>query len=360
MKIRTAMIGSLLPVLWFAPLLQGSYAPLFFRDLVRSSDVIVEGTVVEQTDINTDAKWNREVYRKASVFTVTRACKGNIRNGQSLKVFSHLSSVSDTCRPEKGIRYLLMLKSSGDGYIDTNRGQGTYEIVDLGENRQAVAGTTSLGPDIPLLEQFRSDLAWAMEGPKGPTSRPAVAEPAAQTIAENTLFEAGMDVSEYQAARPELLTADHDVTGVAYKDDPVWFFNWELSAAGSGQCRTEGYVYCYVNAQTGKAFWGPNRPKTRLSAQDLCRVFLRMYGPCRQAYAKAGPAAVRLLTETEFLKLAPRVKSLFLSPKSNYPEGTCFLMAEFPPAGKARPIVVVLDGERKIDFAGVVQEEGAK
>jgi len=352
--VQLCLLVSFLPgVAWGEPI------HLFFRDRVKSADVIVEGTIVEQADINANAKWSKDVYRKLSTFKVSRVHKGRVPAGGDIKVLSHYSLIRDTCRLEKGTHYLLMLKGTGEGFIDINHGQGTYEVVDLGAGRRAVVSSGSLGPEIPLLEQFRSDLAWALE-PSGPTtSQPALAADKAQDIAENALFDAGIDVTEYRAGKPELLTADHDVMGVAYKDEPVWFFQWELSAPAEQDSRpADRLVYCYVNARTGNAYYGPNRPKARLSAQDICRVFLRMYGPCRQDFEKAGRrATIRFLTEEEFTRLAPRLKRLFLSPKASYPEGSCFLRAEFPPAAKVPPVILVLDPEWKIDFAGVVQDE---
>jgi hypothetical protein len=329
-----------------------------FRDVVTSSDVIAEGKVIEQTDINQNAKWNTDVCRKQSIFKISHLYKGDFREGQSLSVLSDFGFICNTSRLEKGGQYLLLLEHRPEGFADIGSGQGTFEIIDLGPHRQAVVGSMSFKSGFFPLDQFRKDLLWALAGPNSSATGPAIDESAALAIAGKLINQTGIDLSDYRASKPKPFKANYDFIGVAYKGDSMWFIQWEpLSPASQKPHPAESAPYGYVNARTGKAFCGPKRPNTGLSIPDKCRAFLATYSPIRKTYQGAiQQMTAKFITEEEFTGYLPCAKKLLVSPKPNHPEGTVFLVGEFPKPYKIQPVLFVLDEGRNIEYAGILQE----
>lgn len=238
-----------------------SYAHMSFWDLVEVSELIVEGKVTEQEEINKDVKdFGRHVYRKVSTFEISRVHKGDIQVGDTVSVLSDCDFICSTNRLKDGVSYLLMLKRQSDRYVDVNNGQGTYLISHLSDGRATAMNSASSPRPTPLLDEIRADLAWTMAKPETPASEPAITEEAAREIACKTLADTGVDLGRYEETKTKLFKEPVTQVGFAYEGDLIWLFDWEVPGTSKQSPRPrDSFAYCYVNAQTGKARCGPNK-----------------------------------------------------------------------------------------------------
>jgi hypothetical protein len=332
---------------------RGSVAGLAFRELVKKAEIIVEGEVVSQIDLPKPAAGNSTFYyTKESLVKVTRVHKGGPTVGKTIRVRSDSTFICDTCRLARGRKYVLVLKGTGQGYVDVNYGQGTSWIVPLGDRRiVAVGGSVTTG-GYPL-ETFRGRLAWALAEPPERPGKPTLSKEQALAIARKALTRSGVKLGDFKLRKVELLRIGSELVGVAHKGDWMWMCDWQKPEAAGKSPRPPGtFTGCYVHARTGAVSSWLQRG---LSTEDVCRIFLKTYHPFRRQFADlAEKARFREVTESRLRESAARAGRTFFRLRDKYEPATRFLVADFPADGDGRSLLFVLAGGRRISYAGVL------
>lgn len=334
----------------------GLVATYPFRERAQKSDLIVEGVVEKQIDIRGYDLQDLRSFRKKSLFKVSKVYKGNIAEGNSITVFSHMNFLCDTSRIlAEGRRYLLMLKAHESGFADVSYGRGMWEIVTLEPQKQFVAGYLWLKTWGKSYEEFQENLAWALLEPPSWPEKPTISFDQALEIALQKLSEQKIDVKTFELNKKELINIAGDIIGIAYKDDPMWYFRWTTpEAKKQGPSLQKTVMACYIHAYTGKFY--PKSPPKIPSAEIVCRLFLKTHPNYRQIYSKhVENINISQITEKEFRSYLRRLQNTFLKVKTSYPENTTFLKVGFPDNVGVNPVILVLNAAGHIDFAGIIR-----
>ena len=339
----------------------GSVLGYPFRTRVQKSDLIVEGIVEEQLDIEGYNRHDIQCFTKKSLIKVTEVYKGSISKGDEITVFSHRNFACDTSRRlKKGGRFLLMLKRHEGAFSDVNHGNGMWEIFTLETNKLFMINELGSRKWGQPYEQFKYDLAWVMSKPPSWPQEPTLSLEQAQMVALETLFEANVDMKGFELTKQELLNIGSEMIGIAHKGDPMWLFQWRKPEAKNHNPMPYGtFLYCYVHAHTGKLRCGPPPlGRTTQSLENLCRFFLKTDRRYHQTYADcATNIRIIQLKEEEFRNLVPRLENAILDVKLSYPEGTTFLKVEFPDSASVDPVVFAIKPYSQIGFAAIVRPE---
>lgn len=331
---------------------RGSVAQLDFREVVKKAEIIIEGEVISQIDLpKPPAGKSSFYYTKESLVEITKVHKGDATVGKTIRVRSDSTFICDTCRLGKGRKYVLILKGTGEVYTDVHYGQGTWWIVPLGNRQIAVGGSITTG-GYPL-ETFRGRLAWAMADPPDRPGKPALSKEQALAIARKTLTQAGVNLGDFKLRKVELLRIGSELVGVAHKGDWMWLCDWQKPEAAGKNPRPRGtFTGCYVHARTGAVNSSLQRG---VSTEDICRIFLKTYHPFRQQFADlAEKARFREVTESHLRQSAARAGRTFFRLRDKYEPATRFLLADFPADVDGRSLLFVLEGGRRISYAGVL------
>jgi hypothetical protein len=354
MKVNRILSVACVTTLLLAGMAHGSIAGYQFRELVKKTEIIVEGDVTSQIDINQDIRSDdTKHHKKESVFRITRVLKGNVSVGDKITVRSHRNFICDTCRLRKNQRYVLMLKGNGQWYVDINSGQGTWPVIKLGQRHIAVAGATSGGH---VLEAFRKRIAWALRDPAPRKPKPAITKAQALAAAKKALAASKVDLTGYKLKKVKLLAIGSDSEGFAYKGDPVWLCDWEKPQAKGKSPRAAGtFVYCYVHAQNGAVSSAFIKTSTTVSHEDICRIFLKTYQPFGERFSTSvDKVQFTKITEGQLRKLAAGVTYKFNRVIEKYPKGTRFYSAKSSPDIDRRSLLFVLYAGRNVHFAGIL------
>lgn len=242
------------------------------------------------------------------------------------------------------------------GFADVNYGCGMWEIVTLASDKQFMVGDSWDKTWGQSYGQFKHDLGWALSQPQSWPEKPTISVEQAKEISLETFSKANVELKSFELAKQELLNIGSDIVGVAYKDDPMWYFQWIKPEVKEQSPLPKGtFFFCYVHAHTGKLHIGPGLYPQAPSAKDACRLFLKTHPDYRRTYGKhADNISFSRLTEEEFRNLLPQLKRTFLEAKPSYPENTIFLKVEFPGCAEASPVIFVLNIAGHIDFAGIM------
>jgi hypothetical protein len=174
-------------------------------------------------------------------------------------------------------------------------------------------------------------------------------------IARQAINETYMDLTKAEPTKIKLINAVYEVTGFAYRDDPIWRVEWTRpQASGQGNLSAESSVVGYVHARTGKFnstlnILGRERP----SVEEVCRVFLATRDPHDHAGSNANePMRIRQLSESEFRSYIPRLRKVFFEVRPKYDAATEFIQVS---VGSASPLIMVLEPPRRVAYAGEVE-----
>ena len=92
-----------------------------------------------------------------------------------------------------------------------------------------------------------------------------------------------------------------------------------------------------------------------VSREDICRVFLKTYYPFQQRFGElAEKARFREVAEGRFRERAARVGRAFFRLRPKYEPATRFLLADFDAGVDGRSLLFVLEGGRRISYAGIL------
>jgi len=329
-----------------------------FCGQVQASDLIVEGVVERQVEINQERLLGGPfVYTRQSTFRVSKVYKGDLQEGSALTVLSHQTFVCNTSRLDLGRPYILFLKRTTDGLVDIASGQGTYEIFEIGPNTQVAVnkfGSTTGGVRI---ERLRSNIAWSLRGPTSQPAEPTISAEQAVKIIQQTITGAGVDLTKYELTKIELLKIPYEFAGIAYHGDPMWIVEWtKPEAKGRKDIPLEGRVRGYIHAHTGKIHVTPwSLDRDRPSVEDVCRVFLATRQMNRHISSNANERIrIRKLSESEFRDYVPRVHNMFLDVRPQYSVDTVFFQIDI---GSAKPLIMVLDPPGHVAYAGEMEAQ---
>ena len=340
---------------------RGSIAQMEFREMVKKSEIIVEGRVTSQVDVAPPPRLDdTQAYRKESLFEIEHVLKGDVKPGQVVAVRSHRNFICDTCRLRVGEQYILMLTGSGQGYVDINSGQGTWRILKLGARPFAVSSHSGTGGGVPL-GTFRGRIAWSLRDPApgdGDGGKPTISKDQARAAATKALAAAGVDLSAFQLRKVEQVSFGSTAEGFAHKGDPVWLCDWQKPGTAGKSPRPAGtFVCCYVHARSGAVSCiAPHLPDTA-GQEDTCRLFLKSYPPFEKDLGPlADTARFTAIPEAELRKQAANVTRKFFRLEAKYPSRSRFFHAELPDDPLGRSILFVLYSGRHVHFTGVLSD----
>lgn len=259
MRSLLAGVIAVLAVLVISERVSAKAMTYAFGDLVKKSELIVEGVVEKQAEINSDQALGTGChYRKRSTFRIAKVHKGAAQSGDTIAVLSHETFICNASRLENRQKYVLFLRRMGDAWFDFGSGQGTRAIVERGPMGTVVISARDFKGRGQPMQEFLRDLTWAMGGP---TSKPADSELSgdeALKLAKKALAEAKFDLDGYQLTKTKRLKIASDIIGVAYKGDPMWLIDWAKPEADGKSPRPPGsFVGAYVHAYSGRIFLYP-------------------------------------------------------------------------------------------------------
>jgi len=324
-----------------------------FRGLVARSELIVEGTVESQEDINQAIPIHGpEHYRKKSSFRISEVHKGKVEPGAIISVLSHRTFICDTCRLKQGERYLLFLMAKDDAYIDVASGQGTRRLAER-DGEPLILSHHGLTPEEEFLEDFLRDLEWMMARPTSRPAAPALSADQAVDIARNELTTLGVDLTGWQLVRKERLNIYKDLVGVAYRGEPVWRVEWARPEWADQHPRPrDSVVGAYVHTQTGG--WETMK-RRRSTALGVCQMFLKTHPPY---FGRFGPladqATITPLPKQEFRNQFSRSRDGYFNPASRGARAGLFIRLDFPQHPDAGSVLFALARDLRVAFAGVL------
>lgn len=160
------IIRILLVLLCVSSPVNAEIGALSFVELVRQSDIIVEGEVTAQNN-QTTTEGGFKFFRMSQV-TISKVYKGDVQEGQAIPIYNGSDFFYDVSVLDINKRYVLCLKRFQEGFIDTYYGRGQW-VVDSTEGVTFVKD--ALNDEKRIYDEFLVKLQVAIQKAKEPEKK---------------------------------------------------------------------------------------------------------------------------------------------------------------------------------------------